>query len=150
VTVHGRTAQQLYHGQSDKALIARVKEAVSIPVIASGDVFTCADIQSYCKDYGADAVMVARGARGNPWIFSAREAPEGVVQQPTLEERVRVAHEHAQGLAALIPQRLPSMHRHLSWYFKGTPHASSIRRAVHSCVTLLDYEALFEQILAWR
>jgi nifR3 family TIM-barrel protein len=150
VTIHGRTAQQLYHGQSDRALVARVKEAVSIPVIASGDVFTRADIQSYCEDYGADAVMVARGARGNPWIFAANEASKGVFQRPTLEERVRIAHEHTQGLAALLPHRLPSMHRHLSWYFKATPHASAIRRAAHSCETLLDYEALFEQILAWR
>jgi nifR3 family TIM-barrel protein len=142
VAVHGRTARQLYHGLSDRELIAQVKAAVSIPVIASGDVFDARDIRSYLEDYGADAVMVARGARGNPWIFAGT--------QPTLTERVRVAHEHTVGLARALPHRLSSMRRHIAWYFKGTPHATSIRRAANSCACLRDYEALFEQILLWR
>jgi tRNA-dihydrouridine synthase len=180
VAVHGRTARQFYHGASDRELIARVKQAVSIPVIASGDVFTVEDIRAYREDFGADAVMVARGARGNPWIFSAAALPTvpavalpavpasvsptvpvpasvspsprfgAAAAQPTLEERVRVAHEHVTGLARLLPRRLVSMRRHVSWYFKGTPHAAAIRRAAHDCVSLRDYEALFEQILAWR
>jgi nifR3 family TIM-barrel protein len=142
VGVHGRTAYQLYNGKSDRTLITRVKQAVSIPVIASGDVFSSEDIHSYREDYGADAVMVARGAQGNPWIFRG--------DVPTLEERVRIAHEHTVGLNQLLPHRLASMHRHISWYFKGTEHATAIRRAVHACQTMLDYEELFEQILAWR
>jgi nifR3 family TIM-barrel protein len=150
VAVHGRTARQLYHGSSDRAVVARVKQALGIPVIASGDVFTFADILSYREDYGADAVMVARGARGNPWIFAAGKKPQAAEGGPSLAERVRVAHEHTTGLAQRFPHRLPSMRRHISWYFKGTSHASAIRRAAHDCRTLLDYEALFEQILAWR
>jgi nifR3 family TIM-barrel protein len=142
VAVHGRTARQLYHGQSDRALVARVKQAVSIPVIASGDVFTRDDICDYQERYGADAVMVARGTRGNPWIFSEHE--------PSLEERVRVAHEHTAGLARLAPKRLASMRRHVAWYFKGLPHAAAVRRAAQDCESLQDYEALFEQTLAWR
>lgn len=144
VAVHGRTARQLYHGTSDRELIARVKQAVTVPVIASGDVFTVEDIRAYREDFGANAVMVARGARGNPWIFAAQSG------EPSLEERVRVAHEHTVGLAQLLPHRLASMRRHVSWYFRGTPHAAAIRRAAHDCVSLQDYEALFEQILAWR
>jgi nifR3 family TIM-barrel protein len=140
--VHGRTAQQQYTGRSDREVIARVKQAVKVPVIASGDVFSRKDILSYHEDFGADAVMVARGAQGNPWLF-------GTIT-PSLEERVRVAYEHTVGLATLLPQRLPSMRRHISWYFKGTEHAAAIRRAVHDCKTILDYEELFEQILAWR
>jgi nifR3 family TIM-barrel protein len=142
VAVHGRTARQFYHGQSDRAVVARVKQAVSIPVIASGDVFTREDIRDYQERYGADAVMVARGARGNPWIFFDRE--------PSLEERVRVAYEHTTGLARLAPKRLASMRRHVAWYFKGLSHAAAIRRAAQDCENLQDYEALFEQILAWR
>lgn len=145
VAVHGRTARQFYHGQSDREVIARVAQAVSIPVIASGDVFTREDIREYRERYGASAVMVARGARGNPWIFAADE--HGA---PSLEERVRVAHEHTVGLARVAPRRLASMRRHISWYFTGTPHATAIRRAAHDCAGLRDYEALFEQILAWR
>jgi nifR3 family TIM-barrel protein len=142
VAVHGRFARQFYHGQSDREVIARVKRAVSIPVVASGDVFTPADIQSYREDYGADAVMVARGARGNPWIFAGVE--------PSLEERVRIAHQHTRGLARLFPRRLVDMRRHVAWYFRGTPHATAVRRAANDCKTPQDYEALFEQILVWR
>ena len=138
VAVHGRTARQLFHGTSDRELIARVKQAVSIPVLASGDVFTTEDVRSYIEDYGADAVMVARGAQGNPWIFS------GVV--PSLQERVEIALEHTRGLASLLPHRLSSMRRHISWYFKGSAHAARIRKAVQDCVSLADYEALLESI----
>jgi nifR3 family TIM-barrel protein len=142
VAVHGRTARQLYHGASDREVVGRVKQAVSIPVIASGDVFAREDIRAYREDFGADAVMVARGARGNPWIFSDAD--------PSLEERVRVAHRHVVDLARLMPRRLTSMRRHVSWYFRATPHAAAIRRAANDCGDLRDYEALFEQILAWR
>jgi nifR3 family TIM-barrel protein len=142
VAVHGRTARQFYHGASDREVLGRVKQALSIPVIASGDVFTREDIRVYREDFGTDAVMVARGARGNPWIFSDTE--------PSLEERVRIARRHASGLARLMPRRLASMRRHVAWYFKATPHAAAIRRAVNDCCNLSDYEALFEQIPTWR
>lgn len=155
VAVHGRTAQQFYHGESDKGLIARVKEAVGIPVIASGDVFTPQDVKEYLTVYGADGVMVARGAQGNPWLFAQARAllagDEHAAYAPVpLEERVRIANEHTTELARLNPHRIVSMRKHVSWYFKGAPHASAIRRAAHGCTTLLDYQALFEQILAWR
>ena len=141
IAVHGRTARQQFHGTSDRELIKRVKAAVAIPVIASGDVFCAEDIRSYLEDFDADAVMVARGAQGNPWIFAGRKPP--------LEERVAVALEHAQGLSQLLPHRLASMRKHIAWYFKGCDHASAIRRAVQGCVSLTDYEALLDQILAW-
>jgi len=142
LAVHGRYACQQLHGTSDRELIERVKQAVAIPVIASGDVFTTADIKQYLTKYHADAVLVARGALGNPWIFADRV--------PTLEERVQTAREHTEGLAAMLPHRLPSMRKHISWYFKGTPHAASIRRAVQGCVRLSEYEGLFRQILSWQ
>ena len=142
IAVHGRTARQLYGGRSDRELIGRVKGAVSIPVIASGDVFGAEDIESYFTEYGADGVMVARGAQGNPWIFAAHT--------PSLKERIEVAREHTQRLARFLPHRLSSMRRHVSWYFRGTAQASRIRRTVHECATLGDYEALFEQIMTWQ
>lgn len=154
MAVHGRTARQLYSGTSDRELVARVKQAVSVPVIASGDVYTAEDIRAYREDYGADGVMVARGAQGNPWIFTDTTSILGTTDtagiRPSLTERVSIAHEHMRELAQLQPHRLPSMRKHISWYFKGTQHACAIRRAVHECVSVPDYEALFEQILAWR
>lgn len=142
IAVHGRTAQQMYHGESDRALVGRVKAAVDIPVIASGDVFGADDIRAYVEDFGADGVMVARGAQGNPWIFAGHE--------PGIEERVAVAREHTRGLARMFEHRLASMRKHIPWYFKGLPHVSTIRREVQLCQGLDDYEALFERILAWQ
>jgi nifR3 family TIM-barrel protein len=141
VAVHGRYAKQMYHGESDRSVVARVKEAVRIPVIASGDVFSVDDVRYYQNECGADAVMVARGARGNPWIFSGVD--------PSVEQRVAVALEHAEGLAKLMPARLPSMRKHIAWYFKGLPHAADIRRSVNECQTLSDYQQLLEGVLKW-
>jgi nifR3 family TIM-barrel protein len=138
VAVHGRCAEQLYHGKSDREIVGRVKQAVQIPVIASGDVFCQQDIEDYLDVYHADAVMVARGAQGNPWIFS------GV--KPSLEQRVCIAREHACGLAQLFPRRLSSMRKHIAWYFKGMPQASAIRTAIQTCSTIHDYQALLDRI----
>ncbi|MDR1422151.1 MAG: tRNA-dihydrouridine synthase [Coriobacteriales bacterium] len=151
LAIHGRTAQQFYHGSADRELIGRVVAAVEIPVIASGDVFTRDDIRFYREEQGARAVMVARGAQGNPWIFSAgstlstgKNPSDGV---PDLGERVRIAREHTRGLATCYPRRLASMRKHTAWYFRGTPQAGALRRAVQTCVSLADYEALFSWIL---
>ncbi|HBT94982.1 MAG TPA: tRNA dihydrouridine synthase DusB [Coriobacteriia bacterium] len=142
VAVHGRTAKQFYTGTSDREIVARVKQAVRIPVIASGDVFTESDIRFYLDDCDADAVMVARGARGNPWIFAGKE--------PTVEQRVMIALEHTEGLAELLPARLPSMRKHIAWYFRGIPHVADIRRAVNDCITVDDYRRLLEGVLTWQ
>ncbi len=141
VAVHGRTAKQFYHGESDRETAARVKQAVSIPVIASGDVFSQKDIDYYLDNCGVDAVMVARGARGNPWIFAGIE--------PTIEQRVNIAIEHTKGLARLLPNRLPSMRKHIAWYFKGMPHAADVRRSVNDCHSTEDYIALLNKVLTW-
>lgn len=140
IAVHGRYARQFFSGQSDRELIAQIKLAVSLPVIASGDVFNRSDIDAYLTDYGADAVMVARGAQGNPWIFND--------EAPSLQEKVAVAREHTRGLADRFPRRLSSMRKHIAWYFKGCEHASNIRCSAQSCSTLEDYETLFERILS--
>lgn len=142
VAVHGRTAKQFYHGKSDRIVVAKVKQAIDIPVVASGDVFTREDINFYLKDCNADAVMVARGARGNPWIFS------GVA--PTLEQRAKVALEHTIGLFELSPHRLSSMRKHIAWYFKGLPHATSVRRAVNECQDIKEYQNLLSEVLKWE
>ncbi|NLG10715.1 MAG: tRNA dihydrouridine synthase DusB [Coriobacteriaceae bacterium] len=155
ITVHGRSARQLYQGESDRAVIARVKEAVSIPVIASGDVWTPADVHDYLQVQKANGVMVARGAQGNPWIFARALAllngNTTFADTPvTLAERITVASEHLHKLALRFPLRLPTMKKHLSWYFKGMTHASAIRRAAHSCSSVTDFEQLLDNITRWE
>jgi nifR3 family TIM-barrel protein len=140
VTVHGRCAEQFYHGFADRQVIRTLAAALDIPVIASGDVCSHADAMEYLE-LGASAVMVARGARGNPWIFNAPGQ-----DAPSLSQRIAMAREHAQRLYALSPRRLVWMRRHMAWYFKGLPEAASLRRCLNSCQELPDYLALLDSM----
>ncbi len=135
VTVHGRTAEQYYKGAAHRGIIDCLASQVDIPVIASGDVFSQEDIHEYLNR-GASAVMVARGARGNPWIFSG--------YKPDFAEVVAVAREHTKRLYQMDSRKLVWMRKHLAWYFKGTPGAVSVRTAVQSAVTLEEYLAILD------
>lgn len=135
LTIHGRTPQQHYTGTAQRDIVNSLVSALDIPVFASGDVYTPDDIQDY-RARGAQAVMVARGARGNPWIFSG--------EKPSQEEVVRVAREHTLGLHAWDAHKLVWMRKHLAWYFKGYPGAVSVRKAVQTAVTLDDYLAILD------
>jgi tRNA-dihydrouridine synthase len=148
VAVHGRTAAQLYQGQTDRRLLPRLVKALRVPVIASGDIFTSAAARDYL-DAGAGAVMIARGARGNPWIFAQTSAllTQGqALAKPSLVEVIDVAEEHTRRLHELYPWRLASMRRHLAWYFKGMPGSSALRHSAQSCATLDDYLLLFTRL----
>ncbi len=98
VTVHGRFAEQLYRGSADWGVIARVREAVSVPVVGNGDIRSGADAMRMAVETGCDAVMIARGAEGNPWLFSqvqAALAGEPEPAPPTVDERIAMARRHA-------------------------------------------------------
>lgn len=138
IAIHGRTAEQYYRGVADKAVVGYLAARLDIPLIASGDVFSQEDIQEYLGR-GASAVMVARGARGNPWVFSGH--------RPDLPKIVAVAREHTERLYACEPRKLVWMRKHLAWYFKGTPCASHVRRGVQAAVTVEEYLALIDSCL---
>ncbi|MCL2632733.1 MAG: tRNA dihydrouridine synthase DusB [Coriobacteriia bacterium] len=155
VAVHGRWATQFYSGYADRDVIGRVKAAVGIPVIASGDVYAISDIMHYLLEQGADAVMIARGAQGNPWLFaqakaalaagSSVDSPQDIAQ-PTLATKIGVARDHLTDLVQLFPHQLPSMRRHITWYFKGIRGATELRRRVNQCVALADYLNLLDEL----
>jgi nifR3 family TIM-barrel protein len=149
VCVHGRTRSQFYRGQADWALIADVKAAVGIPVIGSGDIFSAADVCAMLDRTGVDAVMVARGAQGNPWIFrEARVLLETGVEiaPPSPSERIEMAREHARALVAFGGEHaVVRMRKHVGWYITGMPGASRVRERVNHITTSGELDALLAE-----
>lgn len=133
VAVHGRTRQQFYSGRADWEIIRKIKEAVKIPVIGNGDVFTPEDAKKMLEQTGCDGIMVARGAQGNPWIFRRirhyLETGE-LLAGPDREEICRMILRHAQMQVERKGENLgmKEMRKHIAWYTAGLPHSASVRR----------------------
>lgn len=151
ICVHGRTREQMYAGHADWGIIRAVKDAVKVPVMGNGDIFCAADALRMMEETGCDGVMVARGAQGNPWIFSeilcAIEGREYV--PPTISERFSVAMEHAEGLVREKGERVgvAEARKHLSWYLHGVRGAASARNAVMSALTLEELKKILDRLL---
>ncbi|MRR12521.1 tRNA dihydrouridine synthase DusB, partial [bacterium] len=151
VCVHGRTRSQFYRGAADRGAIAAVKAVVSVPVIGSGDVFSAADAVAMFEQTGVDAVMIARGAQGNPWIFRECRAliDRGeVLAPPTPLERIDMAREHAVALVAFGGERaFTRMRKHVAWYVHGMPDATQVRARVNQ---VGSYAELDEMLAEYR
>lgn len=157
MAIHGRTRSQVYRGAADWDVIAAVKEAVSVPVIGSGDVFSAQDAKAMLERTGVDAVMVARGAQGDPWIFRESRAlidRDEVLDPPTAFERVDMCREHAAALVAFSgEQAFRRMRKHVGWYVAGLPGATFVRERAFragSYHELDDMLAEYRQYLADR
>lgn len=154
VTVHGRTREQFYSGKADWAIIRRVKAKLTIPVIGSGDVFTAQNVKDMMEETGCDAVMAARGAQGNPWLFEQANALLNGFEPrfPALDERLDIALRHTLELCGLKGERMAiqQMRKHLGWYIKGIPQAATWRERLNTLNTLDETRLLLDSIRASR
>lgn len=148
IAVHSRTALQGYRGSADWGVIGDVKRAVSIPVIGSGDLWSAADVAKMLDTTGCDAVMIARGSLGNPWIFEqsrfmVRHGAASAAPTPT--EREETIRRHLEMSVLLQGKRtaMLTFRKHLLWYTKGLPGGARFRKSV---VQEEDMDAIFESL----
>lgn len=147
VAVHGRTREQYYSGKADWDIIRQVKEAVSIPVIGNGDLLCAEDVIRMQEQTGCDGFMIARGAQGNPWIFSQilHYFETGEHQEkPSFEEVRRMILRHARMMIEFKGEYtgIHEMRKHTAWYTAGYPHSSRLRAAVNTVESLEQLEEL--------
>lgn len=141
VAVHGRTRAQMYSGRADWDVIRDVKKAVSIPVIANGDIFSAGDAEHILRYTGCELAMVGRGSFGDPWIFEQSNALlEGlpVPERPPLAERIELAVRQTELYAEKFGERLACLEaRHqIPWYLKGVAHAGYYKQQLVRVETL--------------
>ena len=148
LALHGRFAMQMYNGAADWGAIARVVDAVSVPVVGNGDVASGKDVLRMLSETGCAAVMIGRGAEGNPWIFAEGKAAlvGAPYAQPGVAERLAMARRHAQMLAELSPRNMAKMRKHAMWYVAGLPGASAARARFNYCSTLDDFNNVFDEL----
>ena len=136
IAIHGRTREQYYSAKADWDIIRQVKENVSIPVIGNGDVFEVEDAINMLNQTNCDAIMIGRGAQGNPWIFKRinhyMQTGE-ILPEPTLEEKINTAKKH---LKLAVEEHgeyvaVREMRKHIAWYLKGLRNSARVRDEIN-------------------
>ncbi|MCF6094672.1 tRNA dihydrouridine synthase DusB [Microaerobacter geothermalis] len=158
VTIHGRTREQMYSGKANWDIIKEVKEAVSIPVIGNGDVFSPEDAKRLIDHTGCDGVMIGRAALGNPWMLyrTVHYLTKGeLLPEPTAKEKINIALLHMDRLIKIKGEKMAvlEMRKHAAWYIKGLKGAAQVREKVNEQTTregmariLLDFVEQLENM----
>ncbi|MBQ7817540.1 MAG: tRNA dihydrouridine synthase DusB [Oscillospiraceae bacterium] len=152
ITVHGRTRAMLYTGAADWDMITKVKQNLSIPVIANGDIVSAESALKCLKRTGADGVMIGRAAFGDPWILEQTKAAlEGkpIPERPPLKERIALAvrqfqlseQDHGEHIACLEARK------HFAWYLRGVSHSSYYKNQISSMNTMEDIYRIAKDIV---
>ena len=140
ITIHGRTREQYYSGQADWDIIGEVKSQISIPVIGNGDVTSIEDAIRIKDHTGCDAIMIGRGAQGNPWIFKRIDhymKTGQLLDPPSKDEKIDIAIKH---MDLAIKEHgeyvaVREMRKHIGWYLKGMKHSARFRDQINHMVT---------------
>lgn len=140
ITIHGRTREQYYSGQADWDIIGEVKSQMSIPVIGNGDVTSVEDAIRIKDHTGCDAIMIGRGAQGNPWIFKRIDhymKTGQLLDPPSKDEKIDIAIKH---MDLAIKEHgeyvaVREMRKHIGWYLKGMKHSARFRDQINHMVT---------------
>jgi nifR3 family TIM-barrel protein len=138
VTVHGRTREQMYRGKADRAIIALTKKAVKIPVIGNGDIFTTQDAFGMMEQTGCDAAMIARGAIGNPWIFSGKTPTEKEKRETYIRQLKLTAELKGEDIA------VKELRKQLPHYFKDAPGSKHLRELINKATTISEVEQVLQ------
>ena len=148
VAIHGRTREQYYSGSADWDIIKEIKDAISIPVIGNGDVFEIEDAINMLEKTNCDAIMIGRGAQGNPWIFNRinhyMETGE-ILPKPTSEEKINTAIEHMKLAVEEHGEYVAvrEMRKHIGWYIKGLKNSARYRDEINK---LTDSEGVIMKL----
>ena len=148
LAIHGRTREQYYSGKADWDIIKEIKDSISIPVIGNGDVFEIEDAINMLEKTNCDAIMIGRGAQGNPWIFNRinhyMQTGE-ILAKPTAEEKISTAIEHMKLAVAEHGEYVAvrEMRKHIGWYIKGLKNSARYRDEINK---LTDCESVIMKL----
>lgn len=152
LAIHGRTREQFYSGKADWDIIAKIKQSINIPVIGNGDVFEVQDAVNMLEKTKCDAIMIGRGAQGNPWIFKRINhymKTGEILPEPTVEEKITTAIKHMNLAVAEHGEYVAvrEMRKHIGWYLKGLKNSAKYRDQINKITDYKEVITMLEEYM---